>query len=87
MQTFDLEERGKELKPFKFKRNMRALRRSLRGPNMVGSNLDHQMMTHYCSVEWLTTYSNLDKCVLKLHNDDRNAVSFVEISFYYPSYS
>ena len=36
------------------------------------------MITHYCFVEWLTTYSNLDKCVLKLHSDDRNEASFAE---------
>ena len=53
---------------------------------MVESNLDHQMITHYCSVEWLTTYSNLDECVLKLHNDDRNAASLVKTS-YFKSYS
>ena len=49
---------------------------------MVESNLDHQMITHYYSVEWLTTYSNLDECVLKLHLDDRNAASLVE-TFYF----
>ena len=53
---------------------------------MVRSNLDHQMITHYCSVEWLTTYSNLDECVPMLHNDDRNAASFIE-TFYYCPYS
>ena len=49
---------------------------------MVKFDLDHQMITHYCSVEWLTTYSNLDECVPKLHSDDRNAASFFE-TFYY----
>ena len=54
---------------------------------MVKSDLDHRMMTHYCFVEWLTTYSNLDECVLKLHSDVRNAASLVETFYYYPSYS
>ena len=40
---------------------------------MVKFDLDHQMITHYCSVEWLTTYSNLDECVPKLHSDDRKS--------------
>ena len=42
---------------------------------MVESDLDHRMITHYCSVEWLTTYSNLDECVPKLHSDDERILS------------
>ena len=49
---------------------------------MMESDLDHQMITHYCSIELLTTYSNLDKCVLKPHNDDRNAASLVKTSYF-----
>ena len=73
---------GEELKPFKFERNMRALRRSPKDPKMVESDLDHQMITHYCSDEWLTTYSNLDKCVPNLHSDDKNVVSLVKTSYF-----
>ena len=37
-----------------------------------------RMRAHYCFVEWLTTYSNLDEYALKLHNDDKNMASSVE---------
>ena len=36
-----------------------------------------QMRSYCCSVEWLTTCSNLDEYALKLHNDDRDDTSFV----------
>ena len=49
---------------------------------MVESDLDYLMITHYYSVEWQTTYSNLDECVLKLYSDDRNAASLVETSYF-----
>ena len=41
-----------------------------------------QKRSYYCFLEWLTTYSNLDKCALKFHSDNRNTASFVE-TFYY----
>ena len=41
------------------------------------------MRAYYYFVKWLTTYSNLDEYVLKLHNDDRNAASFVETFFFF----
>ena len=35
-------------------------------------------MRSYCySVEWLTTYSNLEEYVQLLHSDERDAASFV----------
>ena len=49
---------------------------------MVESDIDHQMLSHYCFIEWLTTYSNLDECVPKLHSDDRNVASLVETSYF-----
>ena len=49
---------------------------------MVESDLDHQMITHYCSIEWLTTYSNLENGVLKHHSDDINAASLVKTSYF-----
>ena len=36
-----------------------------------------QMRSYYCSVEWLTTCSNLDEYTLKLQSDDRDAVSSI----------
>ena len=54
-------------------------------PKMVEFDLDHQIITHYCYVEWLTTYSNLDECVMNLGSDDRNAASFFETFYYCPS--
>ena len=38
--------------------------------------------SYYYFVEWLTTYSNLDKCALKLHSDDRDAASSVKTFCY-----
>ena len=43
------------------------------------------MRSYCCSVEWLTTYSNLVKYVQLLHNDDRDATSFVWAFEYFPS--
>ena len=40
-----------------------------------------RMRAYYCFVEWLTTCNNLEEYALKLYNDDRNAVSFVETFF------
>ena len=37
-------------------------------------------MTHYCSVEWLATYNNLDECVQMVHSDDRSVASLVKNS-------
>ena len=46
----------------------------------IGSGL--RTRSYYCFVEWLTTCSNLDKCALKLHSDDRDVVSSVETFCY-----
>ena len=35
------------------------------------------MKSCYCSVEWLTTYSNLTEYVQLLYSDDKDATSFV----------
>jgi len=37
-------------------------------------------LTHYCFVEWLTTYSNLDECAQMLHKSDINKASLVKTS-------
>ena len=37
------------------------------------------MLSCRCSVEWLATYNNLVEYDQQLHNDDRNASSFVEV--------
>ena len=37
-----------------------------------------QIRLYCCSVEWLTTCSNLDEYALELHSDDRNAASSIE---------
>ena len=44
-----------------------------------------QTRAYYCFLEWLTTYSNLNECALKLRSDDRNSVSLV-MTFYYCLY-
>ena len=38
------------------------------------TNSDFLMRTYYCSVKWLTTYSNLVEYVQLLHSDDRDVV-------------
>ena len=43
-----------------------------------------RMRTYYCFVVWLITCNNLDEYALKLHSDDRNAVSFVETFCCFP---
>ena len=35
------------------------------------------MKSCYCSVEWLTTYSNLTEYVQLRYSDDKDATSFV----------
>ena len=44
---------------------------------MIEANFGFQMLLCRCSVEWLITYSNLVKYGRLLHNDDKNAASFV----------
>ena len=51
---------------------------------MMETNSGFWTRAHYCFVEWLTICRNLDEYALKLHNDDRNAASFVEISCCFP---
>ena len=43
-----------------------------------------RMRAYYYFVEWLTTCKNLNRYVLKLHSDDRNAASFVETFYCFP---
>ena len=43
------------------------------------------MRSYYCSVEWLTTYSNQVEYVQLLHSDDRDATSSVQAFEYFPS--
>ena len=49
---------GEELKPFKFERNMRALRRSPREQKRMETDSGLLMRSCYCSFKWLTTCSN-----------------------------
>ena len=44
---------------------------------MIETDFDFQMLSCHCSVKWLATYSNLVKYDQQLHNDDRDAASFV----------
>ena len=44
----------------------------------VGVDFGYRKMTHYCSIEWLATYSNLDVCVWMLYSDDKSVASLVE---------
>ena len=44
---------------------------------MIEANFGFQMLSCHCFVEWLTTYSNLVEYDWQLHNDDRDAASFV----------
>ena len=46
---------------------------------MIEVDFGFQMPSYHCSVEWLTTYSNLVKYDRQLHNDDKDAVSFVQV--------
>ena len=44
---------------------------------MIATDFGFQMLSCHCSVKWLTTYSNLVEYDGQLHNDDRDATSFV----------
>ena len=44
---------------------------------MIEADFGFQMLSCRCSVEWLTTYNNLVEYDRQLHNDDRDAASFV----------
>ena len=44
---------------------------------MIEADSSFQMLSCRCFVKWLTTYSNLVKYDQQLHNDDRDAASFV----------
>ena len=44
---------------------------------MIEVGFDFQMLSCRCSVEWLTTYSNLVEYNQQLHNDDKDVASFV----------
>ena len=68
---------GKELKPFKLERNMRVLRRSPREQERIEADSGCQMLSCRCSVKWQATCSNLVEYDRQLHNDDRDAASFV----------
>ena len=43
------------------------------------------MRSYCCSVEWLTTYSNLVEYAQSPHNDDRDAASSIYTFEYFPS--
>ena len=45
---------------------------------MIEANFGFEMLSCRCSVEWLTTYSNLVEYDRQLHNDDRDTASFVQ---------
>ena len=45
---------------------------------MIEANFGFQMLSCRCSVEQLTTYSNLAEYDGLLHNNDRDAASFVQ---------
>ena len=44
---------------------------------MIEVHFGFQMLSCRCSVEWLTTYSNLVEYDRQPHNDDKDAVSSV----------
>ena len=44
---------------------------------MIKADFGFQTRSCRCSVKWLTTYSNLVEYDQQLHNDDRDAASFV----------
>ena len=46
---------------------------------MIEADFDFQMLSCCCFVKWLTTYSNLVEYDQQLHNDDRDAASFVKV--------
>ena len=49
---------------------------------MIEANFGFQILSCRCSVKWLSTYSNLVEYDRQLHNDDRDASSFVwELAF------
>ena len=45
---------------------------------MIEADFGFQMLSCHCSVEWLTTYSNLAEYDQQLHNGDRDASSFIQ---------
>ena len=45
---------------------------------MIEADFGFQMLSCRCSIEWLTTYSNLVEYDRQLHNDDRDTASFVQ---------
>ena len=53
---------------------------------MIEANFGFQMLSCRCYVEWLTTYNNLVEYDQQLHNDDRDATSFVQAFESQPSY-
>ena len=44
---------------------------------MIEADFGFHMLSYRCSVQWLTTYNNLVEYDWQLHNDDRDAASFV----------
>ena len=44
---------------------------------MIEADFGFQTLSCRCSVEWLTTYSNLVKYDRQLRNGDRDSASFV----------
>ena len=65
---------------------MRALRKSYQEEQKkVEADSVFQMRSYCCSIEWLTTCSNLVEYALKLHNDDRDDASYIYTFDYYPS--
>ena len=45
---------------------------------MIEADSGFQMLSCHCSVEWLTTYSNLVEYHQQLHNDDRDVASSIQ---------
>ena len=45
---------------------------------MMETDSGFPMRSNHCSIEWLTTYSNLVEYDRQLHNDDRDATSSVQ---------
>ena len=48
------------------------------------TNSSFRTRAYYYFVVYLTTCSNLDKCALKLHSNDKNVASFVETFCCFP---
>ena len=44
---------------------------------MMETDFGFQIRSYYCTVEWLTIGSNLDKYALNLHSDDRDSASSI----------